>query len=155
LLDRGAGHGRMAGWLWVLAAAAAGTLCMVVYWSYSSYWDVPGMVIFWRTLLAAFFLCVVAAAVHVPSFAQTWPFRPLRYLGEVSYGIYLWHLFAIEACLRMADITPVQALATTLGLTVLAAAASWHFFEKPILDCARRLPKRRAAALPAAGPGAS
>ena len=70
--------------------------------------------------------------------AWTWTLRPVRYLGEVSYGIYLWHLFAIEVCLWLGDLTPVQFLVATLGLTVLAAAASWHFFEKPILGYGRK-----------------
>jgi peptidoglycan/LPS O-acetylase OafA/YrhL len=41
-------------------------------------------------------------------------------------------------CLWLRYLTPVQFLVVTLCLTVLAAATSWHFFEKPILDRARR-----------------
>ena len=119
------------------------------HWAHANYWDEPTMVIFWRTSLGVFFLCVLAAAAHLPHFAESWPLRPVRYLGEVSYGIYPWHLFAIEVCLKIADITPVQALGTTLGLSVLLAATSWHLLEKPILDRARRfgggiLPQERA-----------
>ena len=69
IVDRGAGQRPLAGVIWVAAAAVAGTVCMSVYWAHSSYWDVPGMVIVWRTL-RAFFLCVVAAAVRLPSFAE-------------------------------------------------------------------------------------
>ena len=109
------------------------------------------MIVFWHTLLAAFFLCVVAAAVELPSIAETWPLRPLRYLGETSYGIYLWHLFAIQACLQIADLPPLQALGITLALTVFLPALSWHFFERPILDYGRRfrgggMPQRQPAA---------
>ena len=96
------------------------------------------MVIFWRTSLGVFFLCVVAAAVMLPTVAWTWPLRPIRYLGEVSYGIYLWHLFAIKPVVS-ADLAPLPMLGATLGLTLLLAAASWHFFEKPILDFGRRI----------------
>jgi peptidoglycan/LPS O-acetylase OafA/YrhL len=56
----------------------------------------------------------------------------------VSYGIYLWHLFAIKICLVNTGLTPPQALGITLGLTLLLAATSWHFFERPLLDYGRR-----------------
>ncbi len=125
------------GALWVVAAIASGGVCFGIYWTYS-YWDVPAMVTFWRTSLGVFFLCVVAAAVYLPNVARTWPLRPVRYLGEVSYGIYLWHLFAIEACLRIVGLGPVEFLLATLTFTLLAASASWHFFEKPLLDFGRR-----------------
>ena len=83
------------------------------------------------------------------SVARAWPLRPVWYLGEVSYGIYLWHMFAVKLCVRLA-VTPLQALWIALGLTILLAATSWHFLEKPILDYGRRLhgsaPRRQAAA---------
>jgi peptidoglycan/LPS O-acetylase OafA/YrhL len=87
----------------------------------------------------------------LPSIAKTWPLRPVWYLGVVSYGIYLWHMFAVKLCVYLADLTPLQALGITLGLTVLLAATSWHFFEKPILDYGRRfrgggIAQRQAAA---------
>jgi peptidoglycan/LPS O-acetylase OafA/YrhL len=144
MLDRRPHPAPIAGWIWALAAIATGTVCMGIYWPHANYWDLPGMVIFWRTLLGTFFLCIVAAAVHLPSFAESWPLRPFRYLGEVSYGIYLWHLFAIRFILWIGDYTPMQALGVTLVLTLVMAMASWHFFEKPILDYGRKLPGRKA-----------
>jgi len=137
-MDRHPGPRLKDGAIWLLAAIAVGTLCMGIYWTHASYWDQQGMVIFWRTLLGVFFLCVVATAVYLPSFAQIWPMRPLWYLGTVSYGIYLWHLFAIKICLMNPGLSPLQALGITLGLAVLLAATSWHFFEKPLLEYGRR-----------------
>ena len=153
ILDRYSRPGPIAGWIWALAAVVIGTVCMALYWPRTSYWDLPGMVIFWRTLLGVLFLCVVAAAVFLPSFAEMWPLRSVRYLGEVSYGIYLWHLFAILACIRILDATPMQALGTALGLTLLMAATSWHFFEKPILEYGRSFDTRgsRSQQLPTRG----
>jgi peptidoglycan/LPS O-acetylase OafA/YrhL len=137
-LDRRPDTAPAAGWIWAGAAIITGTLCFAIYWPHSDYWNRAGMVIFWRTSLGLFFLCVVAAAVYLPSIAKSWPLRPLWYLGVVSYGIYLWHLFAIKICLLIPDLAPLQQLAITLGLTVSFAAASWHFLEKPILDWGRR-----------------
>jgi len=142
IVDRGAGARPFAGLIWTAAAIVAGTLCMSLYWAHSSYWDVPGMVIFWRTLLGAFFLCVVAAAVRLPSFAESWPLQPLRYLGVVSYGIYLWHLFAVKYIQSAPGLTSLQALAVALGLTLALAMLSWHTFERPILDWGRRFDGR-------------
>jgi peptidoglycan/LPS O-acetylase OafA/YrhL len=135
---------------WMLATLATGLACFPVYWANTSYWDLPLMIIFWRTSLGAFFLCVVAAAVTLPTIAWTWPLRPVRYLGEVSYGIYLWHLLAIAICLS-ADLAPMPMLVATLGLTIAAAAASWHTFEKPILRVGRRFDPRPARPQPALG----
>ncbi|MGC1817165.1 MAG: acyltransferase [Casimicrobiaceae bacterium] len=148
LVEGRSGSQRRVGWGWLVAAVAIGTVCMGIYWPRASYWDDAAMIVFWHTTLAAFMLCVVASAVYLPAFAERWPTRPVRYLGEVSYGIYLWHPFAIQACLAMTGITPPAALAATVGLTVLAAATSWHVFEKPILAYGRRLPGRR---VPASG----
>jgi peptidoglycan/LPS O-acetylase OafA/YrhL len=61
-------------------------------------------------------------------------------------------MFAVKLCIGL-DLTPLQALWITLGLTILLAATSWHFFEKPILDYGRRfrgggIAQRRPAAEP-------
>jgi peptidoglycan/LPS O-acetylase OafA/YrhL len=138
LLDGRPGAEKTVGWVWLVTAIATGTACFSIYLLHTSYWDEPAMVIFWRTLLGAFLLCVVAAAVRLPAFAEMWPFRPIRYLGEISYGIYLWHPFVLEVLRESTGITPLMALGITLGLTILMAATSWQFFEKPILDRGRR-----------------
>ncbi len=155
ILDRGTGPQPIAGAIWTAAAIVTGTLCMSLYWSHSSYWDLPAMVIFWRTLAGAFFLCVVAAAVRLPSFAESWPLQPIRYLGVVSYGIYLWHLFAIRYVQSVPEMTPAQALAVGLGLTLALAMLSWHAFERPILEWGRSLGGRAAGGPSPALPGPS
>jgi hypothetical protein len=64
-------------------------------------------------------------------------FAPFRFLGKISYGLYLIHLFmwplfdwlsAHYSVLR--DVPP---LAARFGLTVLLATAMWHLVEAPIL----------------------
>ena len=148
-LDRRPNPHRLEGWAWALGAVVTGTICMHFFWKYD-FWGEPLMITFWRTSLGAFFLCVVAAAVYLPQVARTWPLRPVWYLGEISYGIYLWHMFTVKFCLSVPGLEPLQALGIALTMTVSLAAASWHFFERPILEYGRRFhggsgPRRPAA----------
>lgn len=62
---------------------------------------------------------------------------PMRYLGKISFGIYVYHL----ACIKVAEIAlaslgigfEVWQFLGGLGLTVLVAGLSYQYFEKPFL----------------------
>ncbi len=74
--------------------------------------------------------------------------EPLRLIGRVSYGIYLWHWPVIV--LITADTVPVSGVALlAMRLTLIAAltAASWLLIERPY----RAVPTRRALGFAAAG----
>lgn len=71
---------------------------------------------------------------------------PLRALGRISYGLYLFHMpvFALVMALVSRGLAPhriIEAgflrLGVVGGLTVLAASASWILFERPINDLKR------------------
>lgn len=63
--------------------------------------------------------------------ARALAFAPVSYLGRISYGLYLWH-WPISVWLEAdAEFRPLQALAV-IALTILVAAASYHFVEMPI-----------------------
>lgn len=57
---------------------------------------------------------------------------PVRYLGVISYGIYLWHVIVILALKKFPDLSPANRLILTLGFTIVLASASWHLIEKPL-----------------------
>ncbi len=72
---------------------------------------------------------------------------PLRYIGTISYGIYVIHLFvewALEPLSAWLNIPiPAQGLpllAATLALTLPLASLSWHAFEHPINLLKRYVP---------------
>ena len=121
------------GWLrfvlWSVAAAALIYLAWNTYWPHAGYWDVPAMVIGWRTLFAAAAAAVLAALVVCPTDGG-WPIRPLRYLGEISYGIYLWHMPVLLTLLAHSPWRGKSLLIATTGATIALASFTWHAMEK-------------------------
>lgn len=124
--------------VWLVAACAVGYGVMSVFWEHAGYWTYPAMVVLWRSAFSVFLLCLLGAAITLPqALADRW-LRPVNYLGEISYGIYLWHLFAVQYVIFYAGYTGVPALLYVLALTLVAAALSWRYMEKPIMDRGRR-----------------
>ncbi|MCC6226473.1 MAG: acetyltransferase [Microthrixaceae bacterium] len=86
-------------------------------------------------------LAVIAALVHPGSRAgRLLGFGPLRWIGQRSYGIYLWHWPIFQLTRPGLDHRlggPATAL-MRLGLTVGVAALSYRFIEQPIRHGALR-----------------
>ncbi|GGA67948.1 acyltransferase [Edaphobacter acidisoli] len=59
-------------------------------------------------------------------------FAPVRYLGRISYTVYLVHLTVFALVARYVRGTTETVLAT-LFITLLFASASWFLLERPIL----------------------
>jgi peptidoglycan/LPS O-acetylase OafA/YrhL len=58
--------------------------------------------------------------------------QPLRYLGSISYGFYLWHYLAVVVAVELLGWGWLAALAT-FGLTFMIAALSYRLVELPFL----------------------
>jgi peptidoglycan/LPS O-acetylase OafA/YrhL len=60
--------------------------------------------------------------------------QPLRWIGERSYGIYLWHwpIFTLTRPQLDVALDPIPDLALRLLLTLAAAEASYRFLETPV-----------------------
>ncbi|NKQ55976.1 acyltransferase [Amycolatopsis sp. K13G38] len=97
--------------------------------------EFPGYVALWPTLSAA--LVLVAGATASPVGADRMlSSRPLRYLGDLSYALYLWHwpvlVFYLVARGR-AEVGPLGGAAVA-GTSLLLAIATYHLVEKPVRD---------------------
>ena len=80
-------------------------------------------------------LVALAAAAANGLIAAITSWRPLRWVGVRSYGIYLWHWPVIAlstALVGSAASSPWLWLAET-GVTIAVVTASWRFIETPIM----------------------
>jgi len=81
--------------------------------------------------------------------ARTLEWRPLAYLGVISYGIYLLHMLALDVGRRILEKVglPVEQLLFPAGLavTIVIAAISYRYFESPLLALRSRFRRKSAA----------
>ncbi|SDG70665.1 Peptidoglycan/LPS O-acetylase OafA/YrhL, contains acyltransferase and SGNH-hydrolase domains [Microbacterium sp. 77mftsu3.1] len=95
----------------------------------------PGLLVAASVLTAV----AIAAAVRPAStLGRLLDTPPLRWIGERSFGIYLWHwplvvLLTVATTRTSPDVAvPVEVALLTLALTVLVAEVSYRFVEQPV-----------------------
>ena len=116
-----------------------------------------GMVhaVFEYTIWAIFFVWLIDGAARgftgVPG--RVLELRPLLYLGQISYGLYVFHPLMISLARwgfsRLEQPYPENPAVMFVFLiagTIALAALSWHFYEKPLNDLKRRFDFRFATA---------
>jgi peptidoglycan/LPS O-acetylase OafA/YrhL len=112
----------------------------------------PGLYAILPTLAA---LLLIATGINTRGPGVLLRTFPLRFLGKISYSLYLWHWpVLIFGCLFFGGplaqiISPAQAILLVL-LAVVLATLSWFFIEEPIRR--GQLPfKQRTLSLPSPG----
>jgi hypothetical protein len=86
-------------------------------------------------LLSVATVLVVAAVAHPASqLGRALGWKPLRWLGVRSYGIYLWHwpIIVLTAPTVQRSVNLPLGKVLQVGATIAVAALSWRFVEEPI-----------------------
>jgi peptidoglycan/LPS O-acetylase OafA/YrhL len=93
----------------------------------------------------AFLVIIINVATNPSSFLKL-ENRALNFLGTISYGMYMYHMFVIVLVIRLTTYSGVKGIVTQnifyysgsfLG-TILVSAISYYFFEKYFLRLNRR-----------------
>ncbi|WP_132881512.1 acyltransferase family protein, partial [Tamaricihabitans halophyticus] len=116
------------GWIGVLGLVSCGLVLQVgtVF---------PGYAALWPTLSAC--LIILAGATGSRAGADRFlSSRPLEYLGNLSYTLYLWHWPVLIYYLLLRDQTQVGILGGTaiITLSLCLSLATYHLIEKPARD---------------------
>jgi peptidoglycan/LPS O-acetylase OafA/YrhL len=91
-------------------------------------------------LLNYFFAITIQLVARQGMFNRFLEWSPMRYIGRISYGLYVYHQPIIWFAFRIQDLGVndkyVQPIATTISFfaTLLVASVSYRFLEKPILN---------------------
>ena len=101
------------------------------------------------TFVALSFAVLILATVLAPAWAQLPMTNPVaRRFGDISYGVYLWHLLLIGFALHTLHFQPtgtlwafVRMLGFVLAGSIVAGWLSLRFVEKPAIQWARRRSK--------------
>ncbi|MFO0314665.1 MAG: acyltransferase family protein [Planctomycetota bacterium] len=99
----------------------------------------PAFVVVGYSAVALAFTVLVALALDPPrALAAALAAAPLRAIGKVSYGLYVWHVITAQVAARaLTAAWPALPFAVYLGawLLLLAAvtAARWRWLEAPLL----------------------
>jgi peptidoglycan/LPS O-acetylase OafA/YrhL len=125
----------------------------------------------WTGLVAGFAACVVMK----PHFVMTWqailiPFlligtvlhpnwavsrllesAPLRWIGRISYSLYLWQQIFVTPLGQFGKLGVVQRFPVNILATVVAACLSYYCMEKYLIRLGHKLAARESAKLALAG----
>ena len=117
--------------------SATGSVCLLVLLGILFFVGPDSVFLFRGGFLILGLVCagvIAAAAINGTWFATAMGRQPLKYIGERSYGLYLWHwpIFMILRPGIDVDATGWPVQCARFALTFVVAEASYRFLEMPI-----------------------
>ena len=97
------------------------------------------------TLVSYWFMLLIYCVAREGLFLPFLEWAPLRYLGKISYGLYIYHFPIIWLVSQVVELNLTGRLAAasiapvSLIISIIAASASYFFVEKPFLSLKERL----------------
>ncbi len=140
LIPRGLAYRGRAAWLVGVLTLLAGWMSLLL-WRLDEYWQHGWLLYLWESINAVGLAALIYIA-HDYTFelrlARLW-----RWLGDVSYGVYLWHLPVILLVIRVIpESWPASlrfaALAATAPVVFALAHASFRLIERPAMRLGRQ-----------------
>lgn len=138
----------------LVAGGLAGIVAMlyVMHERHLDYWAGGAIFYSWHLATAAFVaLMVLGVSLDGRLSRSLFATPPARWLGDISYSLYLWHLpVALWVATKLAPASGIAAYAATAAVAAVAASAlSYYAIERPVLArrslIERRLPGMAAA----------
>jgi peptidoglycan/LPS O-acetylase OafA/YrhL len=110
-------------------------------------YDAKGMVLYGQTWFALFysFLLLVVVSFKTGAIATLMRFVPLRYLGRISYGVYLLHMVVKSLVLTFLVENPNSwtAVLAATALTIGLATILYYLVEAPCVRIGHRFGQQR------------
>jgi peptidoglycan/LPS O-acetylase OafA/YrhL len=136
--------------LLLAGAALTGVLIFILWPRAEAYWQGHWLLYVWHLLAALPLAALIGgAALHGRPARALLGNRPVLWLGEISYSIYLWNYVVLLALVRVGAFNSLQGPDRILWvglyslLPVLAvSAASWWLAERPFLHYRDAAPDR-------------
>ncbi len=139
--ERSGGWGREAAWAWPIAIASAIALVTIRKLEVAHALPILTYNLKWPVIALGVWAGLLVVLTRPP---QVLKWFWLRWIGQISYGVYVIHaLFGHWLHAHFASGRVVFVL--QLGITIPLAALSWYLFESPILSQKWRwpMPSRR------------
>jgi peptidoglycan/LPS O-acetylase OafA/YrhL len=109
----------------------------------------PDIAPFYRTVLDSWFVAVgsmilIVFSVSSRLFSKILTFSPIRYLGKISYSLYLSHILVLVSMFQLLHGAVPVLLICLLSLVTSIAISSlmYHFIELPSITLSKRLTKK-------------